>query len=83
MEHLTLVDVLVQAQIACTGLVAVVLSQSGNPDHRRYAPVFGLMGQPFWLYATWSAGQPGMFVLSLAYAAAWGAGFWQHWMRRR
>jgi len=82
-EHLTLADLVVQAQIAGTGLVAVALSQSADAERRRYAPVFGLMGQPFWLYATWTAGQPGMFALSLAYTAVWALGWRAQWMRRR
>lgn len=32
--------------------------------HRRLGFIFGLCGQPFWLYTTYVSGQWGMFVVS-------------------
>lgn len=68
-----------QAAIALTGVVAVFLSQDGRASWRRSACVFGLAGQPFWFYATWTAEQWGIFALSFLYAASWARGFWTNW----
>ena len=69
-----------QLAIAVFGVTAVFLSQDGRASWRRWAPVFGLLSQPFWFYATWRAEQWGVFVLSLLYAAAWAHGFWIQWI---
>lgn len=71
-----------QAAIAGLGLTAVALSQARHERARRWAPIFGLASQPFWLYATWSVWQPGMFALCCAYTFVWSAGFWRQWVKR-
>ena len=43
---------------------------------------FGLAGQPFWLYATFTDGQLGMFAVSCAYTVVWAMGMWKQWMWR-
>jgi len=59
-----------QLFIATFGLAAVYMSMvSENANARRWAPVVGLLGQPFWLYSTGSAAQWGMFALCCAYTA--------------
>jgi len=56
--------------IALFGLSAVYMSMvSESAWARTWAPVVGLAGQPFWLYATGSHGQWGMFALCCAYTA--------------
>lgn len=61
--------------IALFGLSAVYMSMvSQSAKARRWAPVVGLAGQPFWLYATGSAQQWGMFALCCAYTAIYLAG---------
>ena len=70
-----------QAAIALTGCLAIWLTNSDGPE-RRYAPIFGLLGQPFWMYAAYSAEQWGILVLTIWYTAAWWRGFRTHWMRR-
>lgn len=70
-----------QIVIACTGLPAVWLSQDTRENWRRYACLFGLAGQPFWMYATLTAQQWGMFALTLFYTYAWGKGVRNHWLK--
>jgi len=48
-----------QIFIALFGVTAVALSQSSFSGRRRWASVFGLLGQPFWFYSAWEA-QRGM-----------------------
>lgn len=70
-----------QVGIACTGAVAVFLTQSRNERWRRFACLFGLAGQPFWLYAAWSAEQWGILLVSVLYTGAWAHGLWWQWIR--
>ena len=69
-----------QIFIALTGLTAVFLSQS-HPNHQRYACLFGLAGQPFWFYTTYTNEQWGIFLLSFAYTYAWFIGFKKYWIK--
>lgn len=66
--------------IAVTGLVAIWLTQEREAGRRRWACWFGLLGQPFWFYATWQAQQWGMFVLSIFFTLAWFRGVWNLWV---
>ena len=70
-----------QVAIALLGAAAVWLSQDRRASWRRWACIFGLMSQPFWLYATWKAEQSVMFVLSGIYAVAWMRGAWVSWIK--
>ena len=58
-------DALIQVALALFGLSAMWLATGAHPQARRWAPVVGLCGQPFWLAATWGAW--GMFILCCAY----------------
>lgn len=70
-----------QIGIALTGVTAIFLSQSKHEYLRRYACLFGIAGQPFWIYAAWSAEQWGILVLTALYTLAWAKGVWTHWLR--
>lgn len=72
-----------QVAIACTGVVAIALTQSRQPELQRYACLFGLAGQPFWVYAAVTAQQWGILIVSLLYTAAWASGVYNHWIRRQ
>lgn len=72
-----------QTIIAITGFAAIWLANDRNEQRRKWAPVIGLLGQPFWLIETWQSGQVGMLLLSVAYTVAWLRGFRQHWMDGR
>lgn len=71
-----------QAAILLFGVTAIWLSQDHRPHWARWACVCGLASQPFWLYASWTAGQWGIFASSMLYAWAWWRGFRRHWLRR-
>lgn len=72
-----------QVAIALLGVTAIWLSQDQREAWRRYACLFGLAGQPFWFYATFTAGQWGIFALCFLYTWAWFKGFRVHWLRQR
>lgn len=70
-----------QIGIALTGVTAIFLSQDSRENVRKWACIFGLIGQPFWFYYSWVAGQYGIFALCFLYALAWARGFKTHWMK--
>lgn len=71
---------MIQIGLVIFGVLAVWLSQSASPSRRRWAPIVGMLGQPFWFAAAW--GQPGMLVVVSLYTYCWGQGIWNHWLRR-
>lgn len=73
---------MVQAVILLSGAFAIWLTQLGSLKASRAACLIGLVGQPFWLYATYSAGQWGMFLLSVFYTGAWLMGVRTYWFKR-
>lgn len=77
---MTAIDMLIQIGIAITGMVAIWLTQQPNQSLHRYASIFGLIGQPLWFYATYSAEQWGMFALCFGYTYAWWIGFRRNWL---
>lgn len=44
-----------QIAIALLGATAAWASQARRLGLRRWACIFGLLGQPFWFYASWQA----------------------------
>jgi len=72
-----------QFAIACTGTVSIFLTQSKSEETRKYACLVGIVGQPFWIYATVAAAQWGMFALTLLYTLAWSRGIYTHWIAKQ
>jgi hypothetical protein len=70
-----------QIAIFITGISAVWLSQDRKSAVRKYACLFGLAGQPFWMYSSYQADQWGVFVLSFFYTVAWAKGFYLFWIK--
>lgn len=45
------------------------------PNLAIYAPITGLLAQPFWFYTTWRHRQWGPFALSFWFTFCWAMGF--------
>lgn len=60
-----------QIAIPILGALAAWCSQERRESWRRWACIFGIVGQPFWFYASWKAEQWGIFAGSVLYGAAW------------
>lgn len=71
---------IVQAFIAITELFAIFLLQDKRESHRKFAPIFGLLGQPFWFYSSYEAEQWGAFILCFFFFAAWVKAFKEYWI---
>jgi hypothetical protein len=65
-------NVVVQISIGMFGLMAMVMALSQDPQLRLAAPLFGLCGQPFWLYYCKKVKAWGMLAISFAYTAVYG-----------
>lgn len=72
-----------QIGIALTGVTAIFLTQSKSREMQRCACIFGLAGQPFWIWSAVSAQQWGILALTTLYAFAWAKGVWMYWLRPR
>ncbi len=47
----------------------------------RYGFIAGLFGQPFWIYSSWSAGQWGIFLVSLWFTFFHCRGIWNNFKK--
>ena len=71
----------VQTSILVFGLVAVFLTQVPTDESvKRYACIFGLISQPFFIHATYTSNQEGMFILSICHTFVWIIGFVKSWV---
>lgn len=61
------------------GLTAITFAMSNQTKLRKWAPIIGLAGQPFWFAATIPNAQWGMVVLCCAYTAVYARGIWMQW----
>lgn len=68
---------MIQLALVVFGVSAVFLTQSANPAYRKWAPIIGLLGQPFWFIAAYP--QPGMLFVVTLYTLVWMKGVWTHW----
>jgi hypothetical protein len=73
--------VIEQVAIALTGVTAIFLTQSRSESVRKYACLFGMVGQPFWMFSAATAEQWGILLLTFFYTFAWAKGVWTHWIR--
>lgn len=71
-----------QIVIFCFGATAMVMANDHRPLVRKWAPVLGLVAQPFWLYAATTAHQWGILASSVLYTAAWLYGVYNNFMRK-
>lgn len=72
-----------QVFIALTELIAIWLIQDKRFEYRKFACVFGLLGQPFWFYASYTASQWGSFVLCFFFTAAWLKALKEYWIDQK
>lgn len=68
-----------QLFIALFGLSSIWMAMGKNERARRWAPIVGLCGQPFWAWFAWEAQAWGLGVLVLAYTAVYIRGAMVQW----
>ena len=69
--------------IAICGVTAIYLSQDLRLERRRWACIFGLAGQPFWIAETITAHQWGILALCALYTWSWWRGFVGYWLKEK
>jgi len=67
-EH---VDILCQVILVFTGCGSLYLMASQQAEHRMWAALIGLLGEPFWLTTAFINGQWGVVALACVYGASW------------
>jgi len=70
---------MIQLGIALFGLTAIYFAMGNNLRLRKWAPIIGLAGQPFWFMATIPGEQWGMVGLCVAYTLVYVRGIWMQW----
>ena len=70
---------MIQIALAFFGLSALWMATGRNERARRWAPVVGLCGQPFWIAFALQSSAWGLLALSLAYSAVYARGAWVQW----
>ncbi len=70
---------MIQIALAVCGLTAMFLALSEQPGRRKWAPLVGLAGQPFWFMATIPTEQWGMVALCVAYSGLYIRGIALQW----
>lgn len=68
-----------QLFIALFGLTSIWLAMGHNPTGRKWAPIIGLAGQPFWLAFALSTDAWGLIVLVGAYTLVYMRGALLQW----
>jgi hypothetical protein len=70
-----------QLFIALFGLTSIWLAMGHNATGRKWAPIIGLAGQPFWLAFALSTDAWGLIVLVGAYTLVYMRGALLQWRR--
>lgn len=70
-----------QLFIAIFGSLAIILTQAPSNYWRKYAPVCGIISQPFFHYETFVSEQFGMFGLSIVVSISWMYGIYTQWIK--
>lgn len=68
-----------QLLIALFGLTSIWLAMGNQPTGRKWAPIIGLAGQPFWLSFAVDSAAWGLLALVAAYTAAYLRGIYLQW----
>lgn len=73
---------LVQVAITAFGVAALVMAMSNHAGARKWAPVVGLAGQPFWVIFAVQTNAGGVLTLTVAYTFAYLLGLHSQWWPR-
>lgn len=65
---------MIQLALAVFGLSSLWMAMGRNATAKRWAPVVGLMGQPFWFAFAWGTDGWGLLILVCAYTAVYARG---------
>lgn len=72
---------IVQAGLAVCGIASLFMAMGHNQVRRKWAPVVGLVGQPFWLVFALSTNAWGLLVTIAAFTSVYLFGAYEHWKK--
>jgi hypothetical protein len=72
----------IQFFLAAFGLTSIYFAMGHNVTLRRWAPVIGLAGQPFWAVFAWQSEGWGLAILVAAYTLVYIQGIRMQWGRK-
>jgi len=72
---------MIQFLMALFGLTSLYCAMSNQPRLRKWAPLIGLAGQPFWAWFAWQSSGWGLGLLVLAYTRVYIQGIRMQWGR--
>ena len=70
---------MIQLALAFFGLSAMFMATGHNPRARRWAPIVGICGQPFWVIFSIQTHAWGLLALSAVYTAVYVRGAILQW----
>lgn len=70
---------MIQFFLAAFGLTSIYFAMGHNPTRRRWAPIIGLAGQPFWAVFAWQSEGWGLAILVTAYTLVYIQGIRMQW----
>lgn len=70
---------MIQFALAIFGLSAIFMAMGHNITARKWAPIVGLCGQPFWLTFAYQTHAVGVAILSIAYTIVYLIGARNQW----
>jgi hypothetical protein len=69
----------IQFALALFGLTAMTMAMGRSARGRKWAPLIGLAGQPFWMVFAWQVDAWGLMALATAYSIVYARGAWLQW----
>lgn len=79
--NMTILELICQAGMLIFGGLAVFFVSKKN-KWMKWGFIFGLMGQPFWVYTSVHTEQWGMFALVVFYTFNWMKGIYNYWIKK-
>jgi hypothetical protein len=70
---------LAQLGMSVFGLAAMAMAFSGRARLLKWAPIVGLLGQPFWALFGWLTSAWSLVFLVPAFTAVYVFGIWKQW----
>lgn len=74
---------MIQLALAFFGLAALWMATGESVIARRWAPIVGLAGQPFWIWFAIRVSAWGLLALSVGYTAVYARGAFIQWRRSK
>ena len=76
-----MIEAFIQIGITLFSCAAIGLLAQKKP-WARWGYIVGILGQPFWFYATWVNAQWGIVLVTCWFTFSYGQGIWNFWINK-